>query len=396
MSESVTAGNPFKAEGRSCYYIKITLSNPTGKKRQLKKSTGVLVNDANALSKAHQARLEILADHQANHDPSAPLKLVDFAEEYVKQREQEGLATATIDGIRKAFDRLIVFAGNKKLFKSVVAADIREFLFKKHKSASMAIVNYRYLHAAFDRAVRDEKIGVNPFNQIDKSLLRKKFKPRPRGIVSATDVVRIYEHLPKEKFCDRTFANYFLLLYGTAFRRGEGCFLELEHIDMKGKIIRVRNTASHDLKTDASSDDIPMTEHAAIALKDQLKNKAGHRKEKVRESPFIFCNFQGYHYFADTMTKQVIRRVKAVCRELEIESTGLDLHSMRHSLIQHLIDKGAEPVTVSKFARHANLSTTLSAYHKMSDTKTKFESVLKVTKEMPRPKVRIVFSVARY
>lgn len=174
-------------------------------------------------------------------------------------------------------------------------------------------------------------------------------------------------------------------IYGTAFRRREGCYLENKNVDFKEKTISVRSTEEHKLKTDASSSDIPMTDHATIALKDQIKNKMGHQKEVVRRSTYIFCNFRGEHYYPATLTKQVIKRVKAVCKDLGINSSGVDLHSMRHSLIQHLIDSGAEPVTVSKFARHANLSTTLSAYHKMSDTKTKFESVLKVTKEMPRP-----------
>jgi integrase len=387
MPESVSIGNPFKVKGRSCYYVKITLCNPTsGHKRFLKKSTEVSFDSPNALSKAHNVRLAILADYLDNHDPSAPLKLTAFADEYIKQREAEHLKERTIIGIRRAFDWLIQSVGKKRTLSTIVAADVREFLFKNHKSPSMAIVNYRYLHAAFDRAVKDERLSMNPFNQIDKKQLRKRFKPRPRGILTAKQVVSIYDKLPKQKFCDRTFANYFLLLFGTAFRRGEGCFLRDEHIDFTKKIILVRNTDDHELKTEVSEDDIPMIEHARMALKDQLKNKAGQKKESVRNSEVIFCNFSGEHYHADTMTKQVIRRVKLACIALDIDTAGFDLHSLRHSLIQHLLDSGAEAAVVSKLARHANLSTTLGAYHKVKDTKTTFKSVLDIAKRMPKPK----------
>ena len=310
----------------------------------------------------------------------------DFAKDYIKQREDEELESSTLRGITKAFDDLLKYTGKKRLLTMVVASDIREFLFKTITSPSMALVTHRYLHAAFDRAIRDEQLVVNPFDQIDKKALRKRFKARPRGILSSKEVITIYENLPKENFCDRTYANYFLLLYGTGFRRGEGCYLETKHVDMKGKNIRVESSELHKLKTDASTSDLPMTQHAMIALKDQIKSKASHRNEQIRDSTYVFCNRSGYHYFPNTFTQQVIKRVKKVCKELGIDSSGVDLHSLRHSLIQHLIDSGAEPVTVSKFARHANLSTTLGAYHKMADTKTKYEAILKLTKEMPRPK----------
>ncbi len=387
MPENVTVGNPFIVKQRNHYYIKVTIRNPeAGTVRTLKKTTGVPVNTVQGLSKAHQVRLDILAEYRNHHDPSAPIKLKDFADHYIEEREAEGLTRSSLRGIRKAFNDLIKFAGEKKLLKQVVVSDLREFLFKYLGNPAMALNNYRCLHAAFDRAVRDEKLSMNPFNQIDTKLLRKRFKPRPRGILSASDVVKIYDNLPRERFCDRTFANYFLLLYGTAFRRGEGCYLENENVDFKEKTIGVRSTEEHKLKTEASSSDIPMTDHTRIAISDQMKSRAEHKNWQIQESRYIFCNFRGDHYYPDTMTKQVLSRVREVCKKLKLNSNGLDLHSMRHSLIQHLIDSGAEPVTVSKFARHANLSTTLSAYHKMSDTKTKFESVLKVTKEMPRPK----------
>jgi integrase len=387
MSECVTVGNPFIAKGRSHYYVKITLTNPTtGKQRILKKSINVKIESDQALSKAHRARLALLSEYETHHDPAAPLKLKDFAEQYIKEREAENLTVSSIRGITKAFSDLLRCIGKNRLLTKVVASDLRAFLFIHQKSPSMALVTYRYLHAAFDRAVRDEKLTMNPFNQIDKKLLRKRFKPRPRGILSSKEVIKKYENLPKDKFCDRTYANYFLLLYGTAFRRGEGCFLEEKHADFKDKTIRMESSEKHTLKTEASTADIPMTQHATIALKDQIKSKSTHPIEEVRKSTYIFCNFVGRHYYPSTLRKQVLMRVKKVCKELGIDSSGVDLHSMRHSLIQHLIDSGAEPVTVSKFARHANLSTTLSAYHKMKDTKTDFKAIMKVTKEMPRPK----------
>lgn len=142
---------------------------------------------------------------------------------------------------------------------------------------------------------------------------------------------------------------------------------------MRSKIICVVGSEQHKLKTEASTADIPITEHATIALRVLSRSKMLHPNSEVRTSPFVVCNFRGEHYHPDSLTKQVLIRVKRACKALGINSDGVDLHSLRHSLIQHLIDSGAEPVVVSKFARHANLSTTFGAYHKLKDTKSNYD-----------------------
>lgn len=386
MSDYVRATNPYKTKGRVCWYIKITLTDPaTNRERHLKKTTGVTIKSKDSLSKAHEARLQILAEYQSNHDPLAPMRLHEFSEEYIREREAENAASATLIGIKAAFRRFAKVVGENRILQHISTKDVRKLLFHGHQSPYVAQSDYKYLRSAFERAVRDEKMGVNPFNQIDKKVLRKRTKPRPRGILTEEQVALIYEQMPKDTYVKSTFANYFLLLFGTAFRRSEACFLELPNIDMESRIIRVRNSKDYKLKTDASSDDIPMTDHAFLALQDQLKRKAAQPINPIRKSPFIFCSSRGEHYNPNSLTKRVVIAIRKACKELGIDSEGVDLHSLRHSLIQHLIDSGVQPVIVSKFARHANLSTTLSAYHKTKDTKTKFEEVLQIMSAMPKP-----------
>ncbi|MBS1902882.1 MAG: site-specific integrase [Bacteroidetes bacterium] len=383
MSQHISVGNPFVASGRSCYYVKVTLTDPrTGQRRHLKKSTEVLVTAPNALSKAHQARLRILADFNENHDPGAPLTLRDFGKHYIAEREAEHLSRSSISGITRAFAEFVKYSGKGRLLQDLSVTDVRSFVFKYLKNPAMAVINYRYLHAAFARAVRDGLIGANPFDQIDKHLLKKRFKPRPRGILSPKDVMAIYETMPKTEFCDATFANYFLLLFGGALRRGEACYLTTRDVDLAASTIIIRPSEVHRLKNAASEGAILMTSLARTAIESQLKLKRLHSKEEVRESEYIFCNRLGFHYYPDSLTKQVIRRVKLAARSLGIRTDGFDLHSLRHSMIQHLIDSGTDPVVVAKFARHANLSTTLSAYHKMRDSTSGFDQIEKLTRSI--------------
>jgi len=385
-SDSVKATNPYEANDRSSWQIKLTLIDATGKKCHKRISTGVPIDAPDSLSKAHAARLKILAEYQANHDPSAPLRLKEFTKTYKKEKEAEGLSPITLKGIDFAFRNLTKSIGGNPIMSTITVQQIRDLLFKYETSASVAIAHYRYLNTAFKRAMRDEIIFSNPFEQIDMKQLRKRFKPRPRGLLTGEQVNRIYEEMHKGSYSDETFANYFLLLFGTAFRRSEGCFLKEDAVNLKAGIISVVNTDEHKLKTDASADDIPITEHASIALRNQLALKAGHPSERVRDSEYIFCNSFGEAYHADTMTKQVILRAKRACKKLKIDHRGLDLHSLRHSLIQYLVDVGVAPISVSKLARHQNLQTTLNFYHKLKDTRFIFDDVLGKTNAMPTPR----------
>lgn len=386
MSKYVNATNPFEIEGRACWYVKVTFTDPdTGRKRHLKKTTGVRVDDKDSYKKALEERVRILAKHQTHFDPSSPNRLRDFAENYIADREAEGLSSRTIDDIRDSFTAFIMSRGATVFISQITGRDVRSFLFKEQRSGFSANRHFKYLRTAFSRAVRDGQILSNPFDQIDTKALRKRMKPRPRGLLTSDQVIEIYSLMPKASFAERTYANFFLFLYGTAFRRGEACFLETKDYSFNDKIIRAVDKEEHSLKTEASQAEIPMLPYSEIALKEQLKNKNQHKDERIRESRYVFCKRQGEHYDPETLTCAILTRVRAVCKLLGINSNGVDLHSLRHSLIQHLIDSGVEPITVSKLARHENLSTTLNFYHKTKDTHAKFEAILRVTNQMSLP-----------
>lgn len=386
MSKYVNATNPFKIEGRSCWYVKITNTDPdTGRKRHLKKTTGVRVDEKDSYKKALEAGLKVLAKYQTNFDPSSPNRLRDFAENYIAEREAEGLSARTIEDIRSTFNAFIASRGATVFISQITGRDVRGFLFKEQRSGFSANRHFKYLRTAFNRAGRDGQIPSNPFDQIDTNALRKRMKPRPRGLLTSEEVIQIYSLMPKASFAERTYANFFLFLYGTAFRRGEACFLETKDYNFNDKVIRAVDKIEHSLKTEASQGEIPMLPYSELALKEQLKNKNQHKDVRIRESRYVFCKREGEHYDPETLSCAILTRVRAVCKLLGINSNGVDLHSLRHSLIQHLIDSGVEPITVSKLARHENLSTTLNYYHKTKDTHAKFEAVLRVADQMPLP-----------
>lgn len=385
-SDSVTATKVFPIKDRACLHIKVFFTDPvTGKKKGLKKSTRVRRDAPDAYAKACVARLRILSEYQTNHDPSAPATFNRFKENYIKERTSENLSPSSIRGITAALNTLGEFIGVNRPLSTIKVRDVRNFLFREELTGSVALAHYRYLHTAFEHALRDERVTFNPCKQIDLKALRRRYKPRPRGLLTPEDVLSIYGMLPQVTFVDRTFANYFLLLFGTALRRGEACYLKWADIDLKSLVIHVRSSDEHTLKTEASEADLPFTYITETAIAQQFVNVLNHPHEKVKNSEYVFCNSKGDHYHPDSLSKQVIKRVKTICRTLGISTEGVDLHSLRHSVIQELVDSGSTAAIVSKFARHASLSTTLGAYHKTKDTQTKFESVIKTINAIPIP-----------
>src|SRR5579872_1777150 len=386
-SKLVRIGRPYIVAARACYYVLLYKTDPaTGIESRRKVSTRVRRDSKDSYNKACAAALQILAEAQSNFDPSAPMRLLAFFENYIAESEAKGLSRSYLQQIRSAFRALMLHVGNGCLITQVSAQQLRMFLFGQ-KSGSMALSHYRALRAGFEVARRDGKIVSNPFDQVDLKALRKKFTPRPRGILLPEQVVRIYTALPKESYMDRLIASFMLFLFGSACRRSEGCFLLKTAIDWERRSIRIAPTAKNKLKTASSAGEIPITKYSAIALREQHLNRQSHLNAKIQESQWVFCNEQGEPYRPASLTKVAHKRLMAICEQLGINSEGIDLHSMRHSLSQILIDQNSETSVVSKLLRHGSIATTLSTYHKTADVSTKFESVLMLTSEMPMPTI---------
>lgn len=379
-----TIAGPYIFKGRDCYHYNVLLQDPlTGKKRKLKACTYIKIDNPKGREKAIAVGQKILEYYRTNSNPNAPKRINAFYKSYLHNAELRELSPSYRSQIKASFEAFMKRYGEDVLLDRITLPMIRRFLLEM-SSVSRARVFYACLRAAFEAAVQDGIIAVNPFAKFDLKTLPKR-EPRPRGILSPEQVVEIYTALPKESYLDRLVASFILFLFGSACRRAEGCYLLTTAINWENQSIGIAPTAKNKLKTLSSAGEIPMTKYAAIALREQALNKQNHPKADVRKSQWVFCNEKGEPYHPDSITKAAHKRLMAVCKQLGINSIGLDLHSMRHSISQLLIDGGVEISTTSKLLRHASLATTLTSYHRNADVATKFEAVMMVTGEMPMP-----------
>ncbi len=193
-------------------------------------------------------------------------------------------------------------------------------------------IRYRFLHAAFNRAIRWGYLDKNPlanvtkvkvdehrlyltkeetikvFNAIDKRLLRLQSRKR-------------HTKMPLFKKCA-------VFLLNTGLRIGEACQLQMRDVDLSNKVIHVEKTKTY------LSRIVPLTPDALEIL------------SSLDDS--LFQNLtEGYvsHEFGRSLT--------------EAGLVGFKQHSLRHTFATRLVECGVDLFVISKILGHTSMKTTM-------------------------------------
>lgn len=137
--------------------------------------------------------------------------------------------------------------------------------------------------------------------------------------------------------------------------------------DGKSKLIS-KNTET-DLKTESAYRIIPLPKLAKNLMK-KIKISAAKKYFKMgkvfNEESLLFVD----DFLKPIEEKRLNRRVKSICKKLEIEKRTL--HSIRHSYATRLFEAGIDIKTVQQLMGHSDYKTTLDIYtHVMPEQKEK-------------------------
>jgi integrase/recombinase XerC len=137
------------------------------------------------------------------------------------------------------------------------------------------------------------------------------------------------------------------LLYATGIRCSELVGLDLEHVDLEGRLLRVLGKGRKERV-------VPYGTYADQALRAWLiaRGTWGPRTTAV------FVNARGGRLTDRSVRSLVTRRV----REIAL-SKGLSPHGLRHSFATHLLQRGADLRAIQELLGHASLSTTQRYTH---------------------------------
>ncbi|MCF8265421.1 MAG: tyrosine-type recombinase/integrase, partial [Melioribacteraceae bacterium] len=133
----------------------------------------------------------------------------------------------------------------------------------------------------------------------------------------------------------------FEVLYGSALRISEICQLDFKDIDLENNTIRVLGKGNKERIVPIGSKPIESVKQYILT-----------RKESHKTSP-LFITPSGkriYPRFIQRKVKENLERVTDIWKKSP--------HVLRHSAATHMLDRGADLLSVSELLGHENLSTT--------------------------------------
>jgi integrase/recombinase XerC len=140
----------------------------------------------------------------------------------------------------------------------------------------------------------------------------------------------------------------FELLYGSGLRVSEACGLDLDHLDLRARSVRVLGKGRKERLC-------PMNETCLAALRAWLERR-GELLAKSRpgqDPAALFLNHRGGRLTARSVARRLDQTVLRLALQRKVSP-----HALRHSFATHLLAGGADVRCIQELLGHASLSTT--------------------------------------
>ena len=261
--------------------------------------------------------------------------------------------------------------GNMKI-KNVKPSDAKAWAIRmKEKGyAYQTIYNHkRFLKAIFYTAMQDDFIRKNPFNWNLEDVIENDTESKIALTNEQADKLLSFSQTDKTY---RKLYNVVMLLLNTGLRISELCGLEVKDIDFENGYIHV----SHQLifengtyrieppKTKAGVREIPMTDFALKAIKDEMQNRENAQPVKINgHSDFIFLNKKGLPMYGVAYATEFSAMIKKYNKHNEEQLPKISPHILRHTFCTNMAkNKELSPADLQKIMGHESIVTTLGYY----------------------------------
>jgi integrase/recombinase XerC len=152
------------------------------------------------------------------------------------------------------------------------------------------------------------------------------------------------------------------LFYASGLRLSELVGLDLEEVNLRGRMVRVMGKGAKERLVPFNS----TTEDSIRAwLADRNSLRTSERGRRRPESPKpraqsepLFVNFRGARLTGRSVQRLVARYVAACSTRF-----GISPHALRHSFATHLLERGADLRAIQELLGHVQLSTTQRYTH---------------------------------
>lgn len=345
-----------------------------GKERQRRLSGFKTKREAQAGYVAYQSEREqklLLEKQKKDAAPDEMLfgTLVDAYLAYTKARVKESSYTDIESKIR---NRIRPYFDEKRV------CDITPLLVLKWQQSIMEQYTYEYCYWCISRLSSIYKYGeryhdiTNIMHKVD----------RPRNLEPKKEM----QFWTEEQFAtfiagvkDPAYNAFFRTLYLIGCRRGEGCALTWQDVNLEAGTVRINKSITTKVKNTPYKITTPKNGASNRTLKIPpafCRYLAAYKEQMrtidpARTAPAAFV-FGGAAPLPSSSIDHLFKRT--------INETGVPMiriHDLRHSCASLLISKGVSIVAVSRYLGHTNTQQTLNTYsHMMPDDQTYLLGVL--------------------
>jgi integrase/recombinase XerD len=293
-------------------------------------------------SKSKPEALKFLMDFKGKQKESLQNKYISlsqFRDEYY-QNVSNTKSKGYIRTVNYSFDKLIKFLSDDIPLSKINVKNIEEFIansFELNKYGTA--LTYRTLKSAFNKAINWNYISVNPFVKVK---LPKLPKPDPAYI----NHLQLDSIIEKEK--NQDLRDIYVLGFHSGMRLNEIINLKWFSIDFTNQEIKVQNTDSFTTKSKRDRT-IPMNQ----TLLEVLRNRVP-KVLSIYQDEYVFNKTKGVKYCQFYVSKKFKKAV--IDAGL---SDKVHFHSLRHSFISNLVQRGCSLAVVQQLAGHSQISVTM-------------------------------------
>jgi integrase len=204
------------------------------------------------------------------------------------------------------------------------------------------------IHQMLSQALKWGLVNRNVSEAVDAPIpIQKPVEP-----LTQTQVQRLLGALKD----DRLYSFYVVAL-GCGLRRGELLALTWDCVDLDNGLLYVKKSLQAQKgKGLVSGEPKSPSSRRTIAMPDFVKNALA-SKEKVVESPYVFCTSKGTPF----SPRNIVRHFKSVLKKANLPQT-IRLHDLRHTFVSYMLSQNVPVKDVQVIAGHADFSTTMDIY----------------------------------
>lgn len=188
--------------------------------------------------------------------------------------------------------------------------------------------------------IRNNLISQNPMFAIENPKIKRNI-PEVLPLDSFLEIIKLSKE-KQNKNKNLEIRAIFEILYSSAIRVSELCSLNIGDIDFQRRSLRVFGKG-------AKERIIPLGEISIPILQEYYEE----RKKIITDENALFLNLKGKR-INTRYIQRLVKKYISLVSDIKKKSP----HVLRHSAATHMLDRGADLLTVKEILGHENLSTT--------------------------------------